>query len=435
MEDSRALMQYHVIENHSACISSLRMFDVCGVNWKEDPWPHFSGNFWWARSEYVASLRAFGDLPPPVRGWDLRHQCERWIGSGDKVRACSLHQSHVDHYHDNYPPDFYSDPGLQIPARPQNDVSDEAASVAAVSMRLASRKSASEACRIAILFDNSVRKDTTGVYCLNALRKLAKVSHYLPHEQKLIPADAFDLFIFIDDGIDWRLERDLHPSVFWAIDTHFEPERVIRRALQVDFGFAAQKDGVNMLRSRGVNCMGWLPLACDPLVHRQHQVVKSFDVCFVARMVDANRRNLALRIRDNFPKSFVGERYFDEMAVAYSASRVVLNASIRNDVNMRVFEALACGSMLLTNELPANGLPELFSDGQHLVTYRNHDDMMEKIAYYASHDSERELIAEAGRTAVLSGHTYYHRMRELLNQIRQQRRSLAGCVLPFDFDG
>jgi spore maturation protein CgeB len=59
------------------------------------------------------------------------------------------------------------------------------------------------------------------------------------------------------------------------------------------------------------------------------------------------------------------------MAETYSASRIVFNRSIRDDLNMRVFEALACGSMLLTNALPPeSGQEELFVDGTHLATYR-----------------------------------------------------------------
>ncbi len=43
------------------------------------------------------------------------------------------------------------------------------------------------------------------------------------------------------------------------------------------------------------------------------------------------------------------------MAQTYSAARLAFNRSIKNDVNMRVFEAVACGSLLVTNDLAANG--------------------------------------------------------------------------------
>jgi hypothetical protein len=30
--------------------------DICGVEWRTVPEPHFSGNFWWAKSEYLKKL-------------------------------------------------------------------------------------------------------------------------------------------------------------------------------------------------------------------------------------------------------------------------------------------------------------------------------------------------------------------------------------------
>jgi len=49
---------------------------------------------------------------------------------------------------------------------------------------------------------------------------------------------------------------------------------------------------------------------------------------------------------------------------------------------MRVFEALACGSLLLTNDLRENGQEELFHDGIHLTTYRDAEDLLNKAAFY-----------------------------------------------------
>src|SRR5437667_99589 len=82
------------------------------------------------------------------------------------------------------------------------------------------------------------------------------------------------------------------------------------------------------------------------------------------------------------PAHFIGRAYFEEMARIYSASRVVFNRSIKNDVNMRVFEAVACGSLLVTNDLADHGQAELFGDGVHLVTYREPGEMVETVGYY-----------------------------------------------------
>jgi hypothetical protein len=97
----RRYMAYFAIERHKDCISALRSADICGVNWLRSPWPHFSGNFWWSRSEYVKLLAAARSLPDSK--WPERFKAERWIGSRPGVRATSLHQSGVDHYRTDYP--------------------------------------------------------------------------------------------------------------------------------------------------------------------------------------------------------------------------------------------------------------------------------------------------------------------------------------------
>lgn len=401
--DWRHYMEYFVIERHEDCIRMLGQSDVCGVNWQIVPWPHFSGNFWWATTRYVATLATLDAAEPIVNGWNLgeRHHCERWICSGAGVRATSLHQTHLNHYFSRYPRQAYEGPVEAGKSRPR---------------------------RVALIYDDVVRRDTTGIYCLRAMRGLAQASHYLPCETCCIPPDYFDLFVFIDDGLDYQIPSHLRPSALWAIDTHLNPQRIVSRAKGVDFVFAAQRDGVELLRRNGINCVGWLPLACDPGVHQQHGGAKELDVCLVAHMCTPERNALAERVRQRFPRSFIGQRFFSEMAKTYSSSRIVLNLSVRNDVNMRVFEALACGSLLLTNDLADNGMGQLLTDGEHLVTYRGLDDLVEKIERYLADDEARERIAAAGHQEALARHTYVHRMAALLDNVAASAREPVGAT-------
>jgi glycosyltransferase involved in cell wall biosynthesis len=87
---------------------------------------------------------------------------------------------------------------------------------------------------------------------------------------------------------------------------------------------------------------------------------------------------------------------------------------------MRVFEAVACGSLPVTNDLAENGQGELFGDGVHLVTYRDGGEMLEKIGYYLAHEEEREAIAAAGRAEAVARHTYRHRMERLLAEAEER---------------
>lgn len=274
--------------------------------------------------------------------------------------------------------------------------------------------------RVAIIFDNKARPETTGVYCRRALGPLvAVVEHFLPTELARIPRNQFDVYVNIDDGLRYRLPAELSPSVLWIIDTHLDFDWCLTRARDFDFVFAAQRDGAALLRKHGIASAIWLPLACDPDIHRKHVIAKRYDVCFIGNVFPGERADLLRRIQGRFWNTFVAQLYFEEMAKAYSASRIVFNRSILNDVNMRVLEALACGSLLITNDLRENGQEELLRDGVHLATYGDAEDLLDKIAWYLAHEEARERIAAAGRAEVLARHTYRHRMERLLDTVQQ----------------
>jgi hypothetical protein len=271
--------------------------------------------------------------------------------------------------------------------------------------------------RVALVYDDTVRHDTTGTHCRRALDNLVKVEHFLPRGLPNVPRAGFDLYLNVDDGLRDRFPGDLRPSAFWAIDTHLDFEWYRAKAGDFDLVLAAQRDGARRLQGQGIPSARWLPLACDPDVHRKHDVPKRYDVCFVGNLLPGARTEAVRHLQKHFAGMFVGRCYLDEMAETYSASRIVLNRSVLGDVNMRVFEALACGSLLVTNDLADNGQAELFRAGEHLVTYRDLDDLVEKVAYYLEHEDEGERIAAAGREAVLAAHTYRHRMETILRTV------------------
>ncbi len=203
----------------------------------------------------------------------------------------------------------------------------------------------------------------------------------------------------------------------------------LQKARGSDLVFAAQCDGAEQLRAAGIGTAEWLPLACDPEIHARQDVPKEYDAAFVGNVFPGPRAELLALIRRRYPRSFIGNAYFDEMAREYSAARTAFNRSIRNDVNMRVFEAVACGSMLLTNDLADNGQGEHFRDGVHLATYRDAEELLDKLAFYLGRDEARERVAAAGRAEAIEKHTYRHRMERLL---REAEEALGRTVVRVD---
>lgn len=75
VNDWREYMEYFIIEKHELCFNVLENCDACGVNLIKEPTKHFSGNFWWSKSEYIKKL-------PSLNSLDLNHRwnAEFWIG-------------------------------------------------------------------------------------------------------------------------------------------------------------------------------------------------------------------------------------------------------------------------------------------------------------------------------------------------------------------
>src|SRR5437868_1252414 len=113
---------------------------------------------------------------------------------------------------------------------------------------------------VALIFDDRLRPDTTGVYVRRALAQLVEVVHFQPDQSHLIPAAGFDLYLSTDDDTEHRLPNHLRPRAYWAIDTHRDFPARVERSVPCDVVFAAQRDGAERLRAAGIDSATWLPL-------------------------------------------------------------------------------------------------------------------------------------------------------------------------------
>ncbi|NOY77249.1 MAG: glycosyltransferase [Calditrichaeota bacterium] len=276
--------------------------------------------------------------------------------------------------------------------------------------------------RVALIYDNQIRPDTTGEYGKRALASLCRVTHFLPEEMDKIKPGDFDLYLFVDDGLRYPIPFQLRPNAWWVIDTHLQYDYDREKAKLFDYVFAAQKDGAQRLLQDGIRNVFWLPLAADPQIHKKLPARKEYTVSFVGHFAEGPRNHLLKVIQANFNSVFIGQKFFKEMAQIYSKSKIVFNRSLKNDINMRVFEAMATGSLLVTNDLSDNGLTELATPDEHLVTYTDEKELLEKLHYYLEHPAEREKIARNGRNWALRKHTYRHRMAALLETVFTQEK-------------
>ncbi len=231
-----------------------------------------------------------------------------------------------------------------------------------------------------------------------------------------------EIFFYVDSGIWYHIEGldELDcPKVCYLIDVHLDLQKRLEWAKAFDYVFIAQKQYIEDFKRAGIEKVFWIPLGCDPEIHGKRNLKKIYDIGFVGSLNNRKRIELINVLSERF--DFHYERCFlERMAEVYSQSKIVFNISVNNDLNMRVFEALCSGSMLLTDEARGSGLTEIFKDRRHLVVYRDREELIELADYYLRHHQERERIAEAGMKEALKKHTYGHRVDKILSIVKSE---------------
>jgi spore maturation protein CgeB len=229
-----------------------------------------------------------------------------------------------------------------------------------------------------------------------------------------------DLILVIESAarVAFDFSKFQVPTAFFVIDPYIGFEEHIQkvRVQSYDFVFVSQRDCVKKYKEAGCTNVEWLPFACDPEIHGRVPADPKYNVCFVGSIHPkwgAERKRLIDLIGSKFQNCWSGQAFGRAMASLFSSSRIVFNKSIFGELNMRVFEGMASGSLLMTDRIQ-NGLLELFSENEEMICYRGDDELISKISHYLEHSEERIGIAEQGYRAATSTHTYAHRARQVL---------------------
>lgn len=236
---------------------------------------------------------------------------------------------------------------------------------------------------------------------------------------KIIP----DLFLWIDTGTDFfpaNIEQLDFPSAAYFIDTHLHLEQHIQLSKNFDYVFIAQREYLDEFKKNGIQSVHWLPLGCDPEIHFNYKIPSIHNICFVGSTdLNPRRQKLLNKIKEKF--AIYSDRLFlKEMAKAFSESKIVFNSAVRNDLNMRFFETLSTGSLLLTDKAHNSGQEEMFKNNIEIACYED-EGINNVIEFYLENDELRSSIAQRGHSLVLNAHTYEHRVNDLISVVTGEK--------------
>ena len=97
------MMLYFLVDKYKECIDKMdNKYDTVGCNYQEKPYHHYSGNFWWANSNYIKTLIFLSEEVPDKMApefWVLQNSPKMYIS----------HLSNINHYWNTYPEHLYKD--------------------------------------------------------------------------------------------------------------------------------------------------------------------------------------------------------------------------------------------------------------------------------------------------------------------------------------
>lgn len=184
----------------------------------------------------------------------------------------------------------------------------------------------------------------------------------------------------------------------------------------------ADRNGCERLWSAGFRNVAYAPLwFYNPALHRRlPDVERDLDIVMVGNFNHDIQRERArwlarvARLSQRYRVLLTTNVYGEEYVRLMNRAKIVFNRSIRGEINMRAYEAPACGALLFY-ERENEEIRELFIDRQECVLYGD-DDLEDLLDYYLSHPAEARRIAEAGWQKVQT-HTGAHQMARILDLV------------------
>jgi hypothetical protein len=212
------------------------------------------------------------------------------------------------------------------------------------------------------------------------------------------------------------LEKLECKTAWYGIDTHMDLHKHLEIAKFFDVTFLAQKEYIKYFTNKGLINTFWLPLAYDDTMAPSHNLDRVYDIAYVGsnnKEMHPVRFELIEKLQKEFPNSYFGGASGQEMYSIYSQAKIVFNKSINNDINMRYFEALGNGAMLLTDKIVENGVEEIFTKDTHYLEYDN--DSIVDIAkkYIESKNDDIQKLKEY----IKQNHTYDIRAQKIIDTI------------------
>jgi len=162
----------------------------------------------------------------------------------------------------------------------------------------------------------------------------------------------------------------------------------------------------------------FLPHGVDTDIFYNKHLERTIDVGFVGKTYKRSNRTKFINILEQHTGFRRNDKaiYFEAVSSFYNKCKIVVNDSQMDELTMRMYEATACGALLLTRKI--KNLESIFSD-EEIVTYSDNEDMIHKMNYYLKDNALREQIAGKGNKRTISEYSLCNHANFIIQKIKE----------------
>jgi hypothetical protein len=218
------------------------------------------------------------------------------------------------------------------------------------------------------------------------------------------------------------------PTACFQIDTYTYTQKRIAWSMLFDLVFVFHPGYDTEFRTAGHPGTHFIPHAIEPSLFEGEELGRVFEIGWVGQtqgpLYRTRERLLPVLSRSFRMNDWKRRHEPQEMARVYRQSRIVVNIArddFPQDANMRAFEAMAAGALLLTS-LPTELSQIGFEDGVHFVGFHREAEIAPLVRKYLLEESVRQRISGLARDKVLREHSYDRRVETILELVKQDGR-------------
>lgn len=202
-------------------------------------------------------------------------------------------------------------------------------------------------------------------------------------------------------------------TIGFSIDQYCNPWHVPASA-GYDVFLVAQKDYLHLFKDpRLPRRAEWFPLFCDARLDTDQGQERDIPVCFVGTL-DPPMNPMRKPFLEAFRRAAPLVHMRGDYHPLFARSRMVLNQCAVGELNFRIFQAMACGAALLTEDCE-NGLRELFTPGEDMLVYARGDAAgAAAAARRGLEDPALAEMARSGRDKVHARHSSLVRAKRII---------------------